>query len=285
VPPMLSGDLYDYMDRRLGGLVVRTTRPEGLGFRFEAARAQDRNVGRNVMEWPGGLPGEQPPIDGWQPPPSHAGDVRLNRPVAEGDYWLGRAEMRLNPSAGGISLHPGVALRLAWEGATGELDWNRFEAGLSHRRMYGRWTLAARGDAGVMTYPGDEPAPQALFELGTATDLPGFAYKEFVGDRAALARGAVMYTLPIFNAPIRLGSMWLPAPAPSPSVGVQVGWTDASPETQQFMNQFGWGTSDGARAALDLRLRFFGGSVSVGAARPLDRDGQWRFVWGLVGGL
>lgn len=285
VPPMLSGDLYDYLDRRVGGLVVRSTRAEGLGFRFEAARAQDRNVGRNVMEWPEGLPGQTPP-GGWEPPPTHAGDTRLIRPVAEGDYWLGRAELRLNPSAGGISLHPGLALRLAWEGATGDLDWNRVEAGFAHRRMYGRWTLSLRGDAGRAFIPTDsEPPTQALYELGTTTDLPGFAYKAFVGDRAAIGRTGVMYTLPIFNSPIRLGTMWLPAPAPSPSVSVQVGWTDATPETQQFMNRFGWETSDGARAALDLRMRFFGGSVSIGAARPLDRDGQWRFVWGLLGGL
>jgi hypothetical protein len=283
VPPMLSGDLYDYLDRRVGGIVLRTTRAEGLGFRLEAARAQDRNVGRNVMEWPA----FGPTLPEWQPPATHAGDTRLNRPVAEGDYWLGRAELRLNPSAGGISLHPGVASRLAWEGATGELDWHRFEAGMAHRRMYGRWTLGLRGDAGAMLTPsGEQPVPQALYELGTTTDLPGFAYKEFVGDRAALGRGTVMYTLPIFNAPIRLGSFWLPAPAPSPSVGLQVGWTEASsPETQQLMNAFGWRTSDGARAAVDVRLRFFGGSVNIGAARPLDRDGQWRFVWGLVGGL
>jgi hypothetical protein len=286
VPPMLSGDLYDYLDRRLGGVVVRSTRAEGVGFRFEAARAQDRNVGRNVMEWPAGSPVGEPFIGPPEPPATHIGDTRLNRPVAEGDYWLGRAELRLNPSAGGISLHPGLAVRLAYEGATGELDWQRVEAGVAQRRMSGRWTLGLRADAGAMFTPaGSEPAPQALFELGTTTDLPGFDYKEFVGDRAALARGTLMYTLPIFNAPIRLGSFWLPAPAPSPSVGLQVGWTDASTETLHFMNRFGWRTSHGARAAVDLRLRFFGGSVSVGAARPLDRDGQWRFVGGLVGGL
>jgi hypothetical protein len=51
------------------------------------------------------------------------------------------------------------------------------------------------------------------------------------------------------------------------------------------MQRFGWQTSNGARAALDLRMRFFGGSVSIGAARPLDRDGEWRFVWGLSGGI
>jgi hypothetical protein len=49
------------------------------------------------------------------------------------------------------------------------------------------------------------------------------------------------------------------------------------------MQRFGWQTSNGALAALDLRMRFFAGSV--GAARPLDRDGQWRFVWGLAGGI
>jgi hypothetical protein len=280
VPPMLSGNLYDYLDRRVGGVVLRTTRAEGLALRFEAARAADRNVGRNVMEFPAF--GDDP-INGFVPPPTHAGDTRLNRPVAEGDYWLGRAELRLNPSAGGISLHPGMALRLAYEGATGGLDWQRVEAGVAQRRMSGRWTLALRGDAGAMF--SSDPVPQALFELGTSTDLPGFDYKEFVGDHAPLAPATVMYTLPLFNAPLRLGTMWLPAPAPSPSVGIQVGWTDASAETQALMDRFGWRTSAGARSTLDLRLRFFGGSVSIGAARPLDREGRWRFVWGLVGGL
>jgi hypothetical protein len=39
------------------------------------------------------------------------------------------------------------------------------------------------------------------------------------------------------------------------------------------------------RATAEARLRFFGGSVSVGVARPLERDADWRFVWGLVAGL
>jgi hypothetical protein len=278
VPPMFAADLYDFLDRRIAGVVARTVRAEGVAFRFEAARAQDRNVGRDVM--PLGpdplveLPGE------WTPP-THIGDTRLNRPVFPGSYWLGRAEVRRNPSAGGISLHPGLALRLAVEGATGELEWQRAEAGAAIRRMIGPWTFGLRADGGIAF--SSELPPQALFELGTAADLPGYDHKEFTGDRAALGRATVMYTLPLFNAPLRFGSMWLPAPAPSPSVGVQVGWTDASAETLQLMERFGWRTSDGARAALDLRLRFFGGSVSIGAARPLDRDGQWRFVWGLAG--
>jgi hypothetical protein len=279
VPPLLAAEQYDFLDRRIASAIVRTTRADGVALRLEAGRASDRNVGRNVIALDDYPYDPADPV----PPPTHFGDTRLNRPVYPGNYWMGRAELRRSPSAGGISLHPGLALRLAWEGATGDLEWQRAEAGAALRRMIGRWTLGLRADGGI-TFS-TEPPPQSLFELGTANDLPGFAHKAFAGDRAAIGRGTIMYTLPLFNAPLRLGSMWLPAPAPSPSVGVQVGWTDASAETLDVMNRFGWRTSDGARAALDLRLRFFGGSVSIGAARPLDRDGEWRFVWGLVGGF
>jgi hypothetical protein len=133
-------------------------------------------------------------------------------------------------------------------------------------------------------WPGDA-VPQALYELGTDSDLAGYEYKEFVGDRAAFGRGTVMYTLPIFNAPLRFGAMWLPAPAPSPSVSLQLGWTGASAHGTKTDGWLRMATSDGARTAVDLRLRFFGGSVSIGAARPLDRDGEWRFVWSLAGSL
>lgn len=279
IPPLLAADQYDFVDRRLGGIVVRTVSRSETAWRFELARAADRAVGRNVMAVDPILDEEGQPL----PPVTHIGDTRLNRPVHAGDYWLARAEVRRQPSAGGISLHPGLALRLYYEGATGDLEWQRVEAGAALRRMVGRWTLGLRADAGALFSSG--PPPQALFELGTTTDLPGFEHKAFVGDRAALTRGTVMYTLPLFNAPIRMGSLWLPAPAPSPSVGLQLGWTDASADALEVMDRYGWMISDGARAAVDVRLRFFGGSVSIGAARPLDRDGTWRFVWGLVGGL
>jgi hypothetical protein len=279
VPPLLGAEQYDFLDRRIASVIARSTRSSGVAWRFEAGRAGDRNVGRHVIDL------EDFPYDPVDPvpPPTHLGDTRLNRPIFPGDYWIGRAELRRSPSAGGISLDPGLALRLAWEGATGDLEWQRIETGAALRRMIGRWTLGLRGDAGITFSPA--PPPQSLFELGTANDLPGFAHKAFAGDRTAIGRATVMFTLPLLNAPLRLGSMWLPAPAPSPSVGVQVGWTDASAETLDVMNRFGWQTSEGARAALDLRLRFFGGSVSIGAARPLDRAGEWRFVWGLVSAL
>jgi hypothetical protein len=242
VPPMLSGDLYDYLDRRLGGVVVRSTASEGVGFRFEAARASDRNVGRNVMEFPA-----PDSLGAIIPPETHVGNTRLIRPVFPGNYWLGRAEMRVNPSAGGISLHPGLALRLAAEAATGDLDWR------ASRPASRSGACSAAGPSRCAATPAPCSATSRRRRRSSSwapsNDLPGFDYKQFVGDRAAIGRATLMYTLPIFNAPIRLGSMWLPAPAPSPSVGIQTGWTDAAaPETQALMDSFGWTTSNGARS-------------------------------------
>src|SRR5690606_30966843 len=173
---------------------------------------------------------------------------RLNRPAFEGDFWLARATLHRNPSAGGISLQPGLGLRISWEGAIGDLEWQRVEAGASLRRMIGRFTISGRADAGIVF--SDSLPPQAMFELGTVADLPGFEHKAFTGDRAALGRLGVMYTLPIFNAPIRMGSLWVPAPAPAPSVAIQVGWTDATDETLSIMQRFGWLTSDGDRKSV-----------------------------------
>jgi hypothetical protein len=269
VAPLLGGTEYDYVDRWIGGLVVRRFPVDSLGLRLEVARAGDRNVGRNLQQ-----PGEiVDPEDADRP----------NRPVTEGDYWLTRGEMHWNPSAGALSLMPGAGVRIAYEGAYGDLDWQRLEGGLSMRYMPGRWTLAARLDGGVLLGPA--PPPQALFELGSSFGLPGFTYKAFTGDRAALARTSVGFRLPLLNAPVRIGSLYLPAPAPTPAVGLQAGWTEASPETEALMDAWGWTTSDGVRATVDLRLRLFGGSVSVGAARPLERGADWKFVWGLVAGI
>ncbi|HEX6309414.1 MAG TPA: hypothetical protein VFZ69_14555 [Longimicrobiales bacterium] len=271
VPPVFGAEQYDYVDRRIGGVIARTA-PGWIALRFELARAGDRNVTRNVV-----------PLDNPDSIIEPINASRLNRPAFVGDFWIARAAIHRNPAAGGISLQPGLGLRLTYEGAVGDLEWQRLEAGASLRRMIGRFTISGRADAGIAL--SDSLPPQAMFELGTVADLPGFEHKAFTGDRAALGRVGLMYTLPIFNAPIRMGSLWLPAPAPAPSVAVQVGWTDASDQTRAIMQRFGWLTSDGARAALDLRMRFFGGSVSIGAARPLDRNGEWRFVWGLVGGI
>jgi hypothetical protein len=64
-------------------------------------------------------------------------------------------------------------------------------------------------------------------------------------------------------------------------VGVQSGWTEASdaaarravaalaPDSR---------VTDGVRTSVVAGLRFFGGSVLVGAARPVDRRASWKPV-------
>ena len=101
VPPLFGGELYDYVDRRVASASARTLPAEGFGFRIELGRAGDRNVGRNVVDL------EDPANS---PEPINA--TRLNRPAFEGDYWLARAAIVRNPSLGGLSLQPGLGLRL-----------------------------------------------------------------------------------------------------------------------------------------------------------------------------
>ena len=119
---------------------------------------------------------------------------------------------------------------------------------------------------------------------------------------ALVARGMAMYGLGFLRSPIRLGARWLiPAPAPAFSVGLQSGWTEASDAAADasilrlgrvddpLAGPPGSGTgapvsrvTDGFRSSIDLRLRFFGGAVSVGLARPIDHGAGWRVVWGLA---
>jgi len=93
---------------------------------------------------------------------------------------------------------------------------------------------------------GDSIPPQQLFELGENQNLPGYGYKEFAGNQAAVIRGLVMYPLPLWRAPLRLGRFVLPSVGPTLSFGAQGGWAAA--------------TNDAARSAV-LRLGTVGDSV------------------------
>jgi len=194
---------------------------------------------------------------------------------------------------------------LDYERGDGDIDWQRVEGRLVARRVRGAWTLAARGDVGAVF--GDSIPAQQLFELGEQEGLPGYEYKAFAGDRAALVRTMAMWTSPYLRAPIRVPlipvlRLWrLPGLQPGVSAGIQAGWTElSSAGARDAVRRFGVASAppgivpaivpvretplsrptDGIRATLDLRLRFFGGSVSVGAARPIDSAGRWRFVGG-----
>ncbi len=259
IAPLVAGDNYDFVDRRIASVIARRPSNTGFTMRAEAGRASDRNVLRNI---------------------SSAGDsLSLIGRADEGSYWIGRAELQRNPSAGAFSLQPGLGWVLRYEGAAGDLDWQRFEAGASLRRTAGAFTFAARLDGGILM--SDAAPAQSLFDFRNSGTLPGYDDEDvFAGDRAGIARTMVMYTLPFLRSPLRLGSLFLPALAPSPSIGIHAGWTDADADTQLTLDRLGWRTTDGTRASVDVRMRFFGGSVSIGAARPLETGGTWKLVGG-----
>lgn len=261
VTPIIAGDQYDFVDRRIASLIAQRPSNLGTSARFEAGRASDRNVRRHILNLNDSL--------------------SLTGRGDEGAYWVGRAQLQHNASAGAQSLQPGFGWLLRAEGATGDLEWRRIDAGASLRRVAGPFTFASRVDAGILF--SDAPPAQTLFDFNNTATLPGYSEdRVFAGDRTALARGMVMYSPPFLRSPIHLGSLYLPALAPSPALGLYAGWTDARAQTLPVLERLGWQTTDGTRASVDLRMRFFGGAVSAGAARPLEQGGKWKFVWGWV---
>jgi hypothetical protein len=261
VAPLIVGDQYDFMDRRIASVIARRISNLGVSARVEAGYASDHNVTRHLI--------------------TETDTLAMTGNGDAGRFWIGRAEIQHNASAAAQSLQPGLGWLLRYEGATGDLQWQRVEAGASLRRMAGPFTFASRIDGGVLL--SDVPPPQVLFDFRNGTTLPGFVDdRVFAGDRAALGRASLMYSLPVLKSPLRFGSLYLPALAPSPSIGLYAGWTDARVETSDVLDRLHWQTTDGIRSSIDVRMRFFGGAVSVGAARPLEKNTPWKFVWGWV---
>ncbi|HEU4564420.1 MAG TPA: hypothetical protein VFS05_07225 [Gemmatimonadaceae bacterium] len=289
-----GGDPFDYVDRRslLLGADRELRRRERTGpapaiARIEVGTGSDRGVTRNLRE------------------PAFGRDTfRVVRPVARGSWVRTAAELELHPEVSGELLQPGLGALVRYERGDGELAWQRVEARLLARRIVGPLTLAARGDVGALLGSAARP-PQQLFELGSTQGLPGYGYKEFAGDQAALARATATYDLGLSRAPIRLTRrIILPSLSPSPSVGIQAGWTGATARGRAALaalsagamppglssgnvpvEPLAWRTTDGVRATVDVRLRFFGGAVSIGVARPIDHGARWRVVGGLGGTL
>ncbi|MBW3534955.1 MAG: hypothetical protein KY453_07035 [Gemmatimonadetes bacterium] len=268
VAPVVAGDEQVFHDHRTLGLVARLPGPVGV-WRLEVARGADRSAGSLAVLG-------APPADTASDP----ADPALAAAVAEGDYWIGRVTLERHGGATGFGVGTGASLRLHGEAATGELDWARLEGGLRMGRVLGRVSIDGRLDGGVVFSA--DPPPQRLFELGRYSGLPGYAARAFAGDRALVGQAAVGYTLPILRRPLGGGAFLLPAVAPAPTVIVRSGWTDASDDARVVLERIGAVTSGGFRSTLDLRLRLFGGGVSLGFARPLDTGGEWRFVWSLV---
>ncbi len=235
--------------------------------------------------------------------------LRPNRGVLKGDYVRGAVLIAYNPAVDAGLVGSGVGARLRYEGAVGQLAWQRVEGRVTAHRPVGPFVIGARLDAGVVA--ASRIPPQQLFEIGYTEGLLAYDYKEFGGNQAAVLQEHIRYALPIWRAPLRVEGVILPSPAPTLALEVQHGWAAASttaarealialgprvnPATDAPLIDPVIGayypaskpTGD-ARTSANVVLRFFGGSIGVGIARPLSGDGSspgFQLVFRLAGGL
>ena len=284
---LFSVDDYDYVDRRsaLAGATWFAGRRRDLRLRINGGVASDRYAAARREHGP-----------------LAAGDsgFRFNRGVNEGTYRLASVTAEWHPDVNAAFVRSGVGALVHAEAAAGDIGWKRAEIRLVGRRALGPFIYVARADGGIVS--GDSIPPQQLFELGENQNLPGFGYKEFAGDQAAVIRGLVMYPLPIWRAPLRIRRFVLPSPAPLISFGTQGGWASATNVAARSAilrlgvvrdsvlgrpGGSGFGTpvsrpTNGFKSSIDFRLRFFGGAISAGVARATDHHERWRFVVGLA---
>jgi hypothetical protein len=285
LPLLLSTDPYDYVERRYARLGFESAVPSADAIvRLEAGLVRDVDVRRSVTR---GLVGS---------------DFLPNRGVDAGTYGrvIALVEWQRNADLDPTGRSVGATMRA--ELAEGELAYERVEARVVGRARFGAGTLAAIANAGLLR---GAPPPQQLFELGGLQYLPGYAYKEFAGDRAvsAVLLGAV--PLGLLQDPIgEIAGFVVPALAPSVQIGLSAGWTALSspaaraaaarlgavfdPVTGTVLRDATTGqprTPDATRivrATLSVGLQLFGGALYVGAGRAVDgavdAPRNWRAV-------
>ncbi|HEV8409693.1 MAG TPA: hypothetical protein VGQ30_04230 [Gemmatimonadaceae bacterium] len=259
-------DNYDYVDRySAGGSVTRAFAKNDLLARVEAGWSDDRPTSNTLSR-----------------NPFRTTTYLANRGIDAGSYFRTGLVLTLHPDASAEYLRPGFGAGLIYLRGDGQLNFQRIELRLGARSYAGRWTFASRLDAGAVL---GSPPPQQLFELGSTEGLPGYGYKQFAGNQAALLRGVAMYQLNILSAPIRLSQRFLlPAPAPALAVSLQSGWTGASNSSaRESILRLG-GTAQSpvssvtgdARSTISAGIRFFGGAIGLALARALDHADRWR---------
>jgi hypothetical protein len=268
---LASADDNDYLDRSTAMLsVTHTLSSVNVGLlTLQAGAGRDRAEIARLSRGPLG-----------------AGHFRPNREIDQGDYALGSVDLELHPNVTGDYVAPGFGARLHHEIGEGQLDWQRTELSLSARKYHGPFSFAAHADAGLLV--GDAPA-QKLFELGGNETLPGYAYKQFAGDRALLFRAYMSRRFGLFKRPLRIRSLFLPALNPGLGASMQGGWTDLSSAAARRavlnLGLAGDGSplsseTDGIRATAGGGVTLFSDLLHIGASRPIDHGGRWRFAFG-----
>jgi hypothetical protein len=272
-----SRDDFDYLDRKSAtAFVSRALGVNGQSvLRFEAGPRRDDAVRQNISR---GLF------------IATGGGFRPNRGIREGSYFRTAAALELNPDITGLFVDRGIGGRIQYERADGGLRWQRLEVRTAARRELGPFQIYARCDAGTLV---GSAVPQALFEVGSGEGLSAFGYKEFAGNRAALARAVVGYTLPILRAPMHLPSrLIVPGVAPGIAAGIHSAWTEVSNQSaQSALIELGTVTdpstgnvvpvsraTDGVRSSAEFLLTFFNGAVAAGIARQIDTHGPWKLT-------
>jgi len=213
---------------------------------------------------------------------------RPNRGILEGRYTLGTLDLEFHPNVTGDFVSPGVGARAHYEFGRGDLHWDRIEFGLAARHYWGPLSVGAHADGGVVL--GRTLPPQQLFELGGAVLLPGYDYKAFAGDQAALFRAFASYRFPIWKRPVRVWqNFFIPGLTPGIAASVQGGCTRGSTESAVEairalgVDQNGMPVSvqtGNVRSTFGIGLSFFADLVHVGVARPVDHPAPWRVVAG-----
>jgi hypothetical protein len=268
-----SLDDFDYVDRR-----------RALGTVSHIVGSIDRAI----VTMRAGVGSDRPEIARLEHGLVGGGKFRANRGIDAGSYALGVIDAELHPSATEEFVQPGLGARLHYEVGHGDLNWQRATIGISGREYWGPISIALNADGGAVI--GKRIPPQTLFELGGSTVLPGYGYKEFAGDQAALFRGFSSYTLPVLRSPHRVWrTLYIPGLAPGFAAGIQGGWTRLSndaaresvvrlgvtPDGQPLSRE-----TDGARATFGFGATLFSGNLHFGIARPIDRPAAWKFAAG-----
>ena len=136
--------------------------------------------------------------------------------------------------------------------------------------------------------------------VGGPVGLPGYEYKEFAGNRAALFRVRLTYPLTMLDSPLRIGSLILPSIAPALSIGYQTGFAKATTPAVEaavralgdFQNKDGTVALDSTGAprpasvpssrpmgSLDIRIGFFGDALAVGVARAIQQGRKTQLIF------